>query len=315
MNLLARIRDGVFCADLNHLDRPEAIAAFLVETAGGLALVDPGPASCLEALHQAVRDLGATPGDVRHILLTHIHLDHAGVTGTLIRGMPHARVYVHTRGAPHLVDPARLLASANLIYGDAMQRLWGDVLPVPADQLVVLDGSETLALGNRRFAVTYTPGHAIHHLCYLDEHEGIAFVGDLAGEASQHDTPALPAAPPPDIDLVAWRASLDLLEAWRAEELMLTHFGRVRAPAAHVAEMWTRLVEWSEMVRESLAEDGSDASRAHRFAEAEHERLVAGLSPTQQPHVDIGTITASWYGLARYWRKRARLAEPHTADA
>jgi glyoxylase-like metal-dependent hydrolase (beta-lactamase superfamily II) len=303
MNLLARTRDGIFMADLHHLERPEGIATWLIETSSGLTIVDPGPSSCGERLRESVRALGASMSDLRHILLTHIHLDHAGISGTLLREFPRARVYVHARGAPHLADPARLLASALMLYGDSMERLWGEVLPIPRDQIVALDGGERLTLGDLRLVAGYTPGHAVHHLAYLEEREGVVWTGDVAGEASQHDTPALPVSPPPDIDLPAWRSSLDLIESWAPEELLLTHFGPVAAPSRHIAEMWSRLVEWSEIVRESLEQPGSDDLRADRFADEERARLTAGLPEERATHVEHGTIRSSWFGLARYWRK------------
>ncbi|HEX5632625.1 MAG TPA: MBL fold metallo-hydrolase, partial [Gemmatimonadales bacterium] len=218
---------------------------------------------------------------------------------------PKLRVYVHARGAPHLVDPTRLLESAGRIYGDEMDRLWGPFDAVPRDQLVVLQGDERLVLGDRRLRAAYTPGHAWHHVCYLDESTGVAFVGDTAGEASGHGTPALPAAPPPDIDLEAWKPSLELLASWGPEALLLTHFGAVRHVVAHLDSLWDRLISWSLAVRASLSGNDSDDERAQAFAEAEYVRLTNGLTPEQALHIDRDSIRSSWYGLARYWRKKA----------
>lgn len=308
MTALRRVADGIACGDLLHLARPEAIATYLIETRDGLAVVDPGPSSCREALEQAIRDFGAAPGDLRHVFLSHIHLDHAGVTGTLARENPALRVYVHARGAPHLADPTRLLDSARRIYGDDMPRLWGDFERVGEGQLVVLHGDERLRIGERRLTVAYTPGHAWHHVCYLDESTGMAFVGDLAGEASQHGTPVLPAAPPPDIDLEAWKPSLDRIGAWGPEALLVTHFGPVRHVVAHLDALWDRIISWSLAVRASLASPESDDARADAFADAELARLTSGLNPEQAMHVDRETIRSSWFGFARYWRKKAEAA-------
>src|SRR5207249_2172225 len=164
-------------------------------------IVDPGPASSVAALD------GVEP---RALLLTHIHLDHAGATGVLVRRHPELVVYVHEIGAPHVADPSKLLRSAARLYGDDMERLWGEVLPVPAERLRVLRGGEVLG----RFRVAYTPGHASHHVSYLHEPTGVAFTGDVTG-VRIHDGCILAPTPPPDIDLQAWRASLDVIETWR----------------------------------------------------------------------------------------------------
>lgn len=302
---LVRIREGIALGDLHHAGQVESVATYLVETRDGIAVVDPGPTSCAEAFRDALRVFGARPSDLRHVLLTHIHLDHAGYAGSLVREVPGITVYVHEVGAPHLVDPSRLMASARRIYGDAMESLWGDFLPVPADRLRVLAGGERLVLGERRWLAAATPGHAIHHLAFLDEHEGVAWTGDVAGEATQHGTPALPAAPPPDIDLPSWRQSLDLIEGWRAEQLLLTHFGAVADPAAHLGELWARVLDWAEKVRASLDDAGTDEERAERFADTEWAHLTQGLPPEQAAWVHRSTIQSSWSGLARYWRKQA----------
>lgn len=309
--MLVRIREQMAYGDLHHAGRREAIATCLVDTGGGLAIVDPGPTSCREALEALLAEQGARRGDLRHVFLTHIHLDHAGVAGSLVREDPRIRVYVHARGAPHLTDPSRLLASAQRIYGDEMDRLWGEFLPVPRENLVVLEGGEKLAIGSRRWRVGATPGHAVHHVCYLDEHDGVAFTGDVAGEATQHGTPALPVTPPPDIDLESWRTSLDLLLAWAPESYFLTHYGEVRDPRAHLDEMWTRLLEWADDVRRSLDEPGSDEDHADAFLEAQWEKLAEGLPAERAQWIDRDSIRSSWSGLARYWRRR--LAPPATA--
>lgn len=305
MTVLRPVAPGIACGDLLHLRRPEAIATYLVETSDGLAVVDPGPSSCEDALRAAIADMGATFDDLRHVLLTHIHLDHAGIAGSLARRLPELRVHVHARGATHLADPARLLDSARRIYQGEMDRLWGAFEAVDPRQLVVLSGGERLTIGNRHLRVAYTPGHAWHHVAYLDESTGAAFVGDVAGEASQHGTPALPAAPPPDIDLEAWKPSLDLVAAWGPEALLLTHFGPVRHVVAHLDALWDRIISWSLAVRASLASGADDEARADAFADAEVARLRAGLTPEQSAHIDRDSVRASWFGFARYWRKKA----------
>ncbi len=310
--MLVRVREGVMRGDLHWMEQPEGIATYLIDTRDGLAIVDPGPTVCQEALASCIGAMGASFRDVRHVLLTHIHLDHAAFTGSLVRQEPRIRVYVHARGAPHLEDPSRLLASANRIYGDDMARLFGEFGAVPRDNLVVLEGGERLSLGTRRFLAGYTPGHAIHHLAYLDEHEGLVFTGDVAGECTQHDTPALPVTPPPDIDLESWRSSIDLMLSWRPEVLLLTHFGEVPDPRRHLEEMWSRLEDWAAQIRE-MVEDSSRSDDAHAdaFEEAEWDRLTSGMPAEQARWVDHRSIRSSWFGLARYWRRR--LTPPTTA--
>ncbi len=303
--MLARIRESVAYGDLNFRGHPEQIAVYLIATDDGLVAIDPGPTSCAGSFHETLRLFGATAGDLRHVLLTHIHLDHAGIVGSLVREYPTLRVHVHERGAPHLADPAKLLASARRIYGDQMETLWGAFLPIPGHNLNVLAGGERLSMGTTPIRVAATPGHAVHHVAFLDEREGLAFVGDLAGEGTQHATPVLPATPPPDVDLSAWRSSLDLIGAWGPEALLLTHFGPATRPREHIDELWKRLEAWAEQVRRSLDDPGSDAERTERFVEEEWSRLTSGMRPEHARWVDKETIRASWPGLARYWRTKA----------
>ena len=292
--------------DLNYLGHPETIAACLLDTDAGVAIVDPGPSTSLPALRDALRARGLSVADVAAILLTHIHLDHAGATGTLARENPRIRVYVHERGAPHLSDPSRLLESAARIYGQLMDRLWGEFLPVPPESLHALAGGETIRVGDRVLDVAYTPGHAWHHVSYLDRATGTAFVGDVAGERFPGDTPAIPVTPPPDIDLDAWAESVGKVRAWRPERLFLTHFGlpSVVDAAAHLDEHNERLAEWGRRVRASLAGAGSDEERARRFADEVAAELTRGASPVSAMHIQFTSAKDSWYGLARYWRKR-----------
>ena len=203
---------AVDVVDLQFQGRPRVIATAVLRGPGGLTLVDPGPTSCLPVLEQALAGLGGTLGDVRQVLLTHIHLDHAGATGTIVARAPHVRVAVHERGAPHMIDPAKLLASATRLYGERMDTLWGAFEPVPAASVQALAGGERLDIAGRAMRVAYTPGHAVHHVSYLDEHAGTAYVGDTCGirVAATH---TIAATPPPDIDLDAWARSLDLVES------------------------------------------------------------------------------------------------------
>ncbi len=292
--------------DLRYLDAPNLIACGVLESDAGLLLVDPGPATTRAALERALADRGATLADVHAILLTHIHLDHAGVTGSLVAAHPAIQVFVHEAGAPHLVQPDRLLQSARRLYGAMMDRLWGAFLAVPARNVHPLSGGETLSFGERTLAVAYTPGHARHHVSYLDRASGTAFAGDTAGMRIHGTDYVLPVAPPPDIDLPAWRASLDTLRAWNPDRLFLTHFGPVADVEPHLQAMAARLTAWGDAVRASLEAGGDDDAHATRFREAVAREVEAHVPPALVPaYLRFGEPSASWHGLARYWRKHA----------
>jgi len=206
--------------DVHHLGNPLVICCF--EHDG--VLIDPGPESAVDTLLEALE----RPPE--RILLTHIHFDHAGAAGALVRRWPETEVWVHERGAPHLVDPSRLVASATRLYGDDFERLWGEVVPIPEENLRVLSGGETIG----PWQVQYTPGHASHHVSYLHEPTGIAFVGDVGGVRIDGG-PIIPPTPPPDIDLELWHDSLDTVAAWKPQQLAITHFGSY-ADVARLAE-------------------------------------------------------------------------------
>src|SRR5256886_4588741 len=181
------------------MGRPRSIAAGLLESDGHRAIVDPGPGSTLETLRQTLQARGIGVGDLNAILLTHIHLDHAGASGALVRENPKLAVYVHKNGAQHMIDPSKLLASAQRLWPNNLQRLFGETFPVPAENLRVLEGGETLTLGSRQVEVVYTPGHASHHVSYFDKTENVAFVGDTTCVRIEGNSFAMPATPPPDI--------------------------------------------------------------------------------------------------------------------
>jgi len=297
---------GVSYCDLQFQSRPRIVAAALVHGPGGAAIVDPGPSSTLPALQGALAASGLSMRDVTALLLTHIHLDHAGATGTLVRENPGLRVYVHERGAPHLIDPSKLLASATRLYGDAMDRLWGEVSQVPASALAVLKGGERIEAGGRAFEVAYTPGHASHHVSYYNSDTGIAFVGDTAGIKIVENGYVLPPTPPPDIDLEIWEQSLQTIESWRPETLFLTHFGPHGAASAHIAELRDHLALAADLVRQSLARDETDTQREIWFAEELRRELHRRLAEAEGRSYEIaGRLDLSWRGLARYWRKKS----------
>jgi glyoxylase-like metal-dependent hydrolase (beta-lactamase superfamily II) len=272
--------------DVMHLGRDRVICAY--ETAG--MIVDPGPASAVEKL---LDELGEE-FEPHALLLTHVHLDHAGAAGVLARRWPWLTVYVHERGAPHLADPSKLLSSASRLYGDDMERLWGEVAPVSAERIVALEGNEVIEGG---FRVAYTPGHASHHVCFLDDATGDAYVGDVAGvRLPPHEYTVAP-TPPPDIDVEAWMRSVDLLEAWRPQALCLTHFGRYDDVPEQFGRLRASLESRSRRARELTPEEFADWSEAEtrRAVDAETAESLMMAAPPDQ----LGL------GLRRYWDKVA----------
>lgn len=302
MNTLAA---GLSYCDLHFLGVPRVIATAVLHGPGGVALVDPGPSSTLPALRRALGEAGIATADVRDILLTHIHLDHAGATGTLVRENPLLRVHVHEKGAPHMAEPEKLLASATRLYGADMDRLWGEFLPVPRHAMDVLKGGERLAAGGRSLDVLYTPGHASHHVSFLVRDAGVAMVGDTAGVRLRERGFVMPPTPPPDIDLEAWRGSLAALDVWGADTLFITHFGPHSPSAAHLTELADHLQWTSGLVQASLAREGTDADREAWFIEGVRAALRRRTTDADAEAYEVaGRFDLSWRGLARYWRKR-----------
>lgn len=300
--------------DLHFQDTPGVVASAVFDTGDGLALVDTGPSSTLPALEAGLAALGARLEDVRHVLLTHIHLDHAGAAGTLLARVPEARAYVHERGAAHLSRPERLVASATQIYGDQMEQLWGEFLPVPPDRLTVLAGGEELRLGQTDVLPLYTPGHAVHHLAYhVGEH---LFVGDVGGiRLDVRQTPRAP-TPPPDIDLEAWRASIALLRGRDAHTLHLAHFGAYAQTEAHWDALLANLHTDAERIRAGLTAGQEPQALSDAFTEA----LLAELreeGPDLPARYEFACPPwMSVQGLMRYWqRQAARAAAPASAPA
>ena len=304
---------GLDYVDLNFLGVPQIIATAVLHGSAGVALIDPGPSTTLDSLTQSLRRKGVSISDVRQILLTHIHLDHAGATGALVRENAAIDVFVHERGAPHMIDPAKLLASAGRLYGADMGRLWGDFLPVPADRVRALQGEERITVGGRELEVAYTPGHASHHVSYFDPSSRVAFVGDTAGIRRQGRDFIMPPTPPPDVDLDAWRASEDRILSWDPDTLFLTHFGPFHGARVHFQDMSERLAAWSGIVRRLLA-DGS-LNEEQRLQAFMNEALLdlkrkVGASEAEQ-YGRAGRLDYSWLGLSRYWKKKTA---PSRAD-
>jgi glyoxylase-like metal-dependent hydrolase (beta-lactamase superfamily II) len=265
--------------DVHFQGAARAVCAHLIDG----FLVDPGPESSVRTLLDALGD--ERP---RGVLLTHIHLDHAGAAGALVERWPDLEVWVHRNGAAHVIDPSRLVASATRIYGDAMERLWGRIVPVPEANVRILD-DEGSAHGVRW---AWTPGHAVHHVAYLHEDSGIAFAGDVAGVRIA-DGPVLPPTPPPDIDIESWHRSIDLLATWAPTELAITHFGTFGDVASQLASLHEQLDRWAAVARST--------------DEAGFEREIrAALAGTSAEHGYLKAMPPEtlYGGLARYWKKR-----------
>jgi len=270
--------------DVLHLGRDRVICAYEVDG----VIVDPGPASCVETL---IDRLG--PTEPRALLLTHIHLDHAGATGVLCRKYPKLKVYVHEVGAPHLVDPSKLLKSAARLYGDDMWELWGEVAPVPEERITALSGGETV----EGFRVAYTPGHASHHVSYLHEDSGDAYVGDVAGvRVPPYDWVVAP-TPPPEIDVEIWMDSIHKITEWNPQSLRLTHFGQVTNVMDHLHRLRTALVNQAERARMNDEETF--------IARMEEELLDASDPATVEAFEQAAPPNQLYMGLERYWRKKA----------
>lgn len=292
--------------DLNFRGRPEGIASFLLEGDGQLALVDCGPTSCLPTLRAQLAVRGFSVKDLSAILLTHIHFDHAGAAGTLIRENPKLAVYVHEIGAKHLKDPSRLLKSATRLWGDSLLQLFGEFVPVPAENIHILNGGEQFQHAGRKIEVAYTPGHAAHHVSYFDLSTGTAFTGDTTGLRLPGFEFVAPLTPPPDIDLDAWNASLAEIERRRPSRVFLTHFGLYENVAEHLQQTREGLHRWAERASEILASGAGEDDQLARFVEQEQQEYFRQLPADTAAKYTAGANAAlSWQGLVRYWRKRA----------
>ena len=270
--------------DVMHLGIAKVICCHHLDD----AIVDPGPESTMDTLLQALGD--EVPAK---ILLTHIHLDHAGAAGALARRWPEVEVWVHERGARHMLDPSRLMASAERIYGEDMDRLWGTMHPVPEERLRVLSGGERLG----PWRVEYTPGHASHHVSYLHEPTGTALVGDVAG-VRIGGGPILPPTPPPDVDLEAWHESLRAVAAWEPERVAITHYGTWEDVGAHLDAMHEQLDRWAEVSRRT-----GDDEYAAEIEQAMRDGAVDGA--LMDAYLRAMPPRMLWAGWQRYWASRA----------
>jgi glyoxylase-like metal-dependent hydrolase (beta-lactamase superfamily II) len=276
--------------DLFHQGVDRIVGVYVVETNDGLALFDCGPSSTIGALKRGLADRGLELQDIRHLLLSHVHLDHAGAAGTLVREHPGLRVHVSPIGAPHVVDPSRLERSARRLWGELFDPLWGALEPVPQDNVEPVGSS---AVGLEVFP---TPGHASHHVSYLTR-EGTLHAGDAVGVRIQPGSYVFPAAPPPDVDLEGWEQTFRSIEERRPARFALTHFGVVEDTEVHLGRMRESLARLAERVRSGMTQEEFQAA-------SQADVLAAGESDTAY-YDRAGPVWQTYLGLERYWQKKA----------
>lgn len=291
--------ENINIIDLNFLEEKQTIAAFLVESEGGPVLVETGPESTWPQLESGINRLGYQISDIHHVLLSHIHFDHAGAAWKMAAAG--ARVYVHPLGLPHLASPERLWQSAAKIYGDDMDRLWGEMRPIPTNRLQEVQHGEKLELEGLEFKALHTPGHAIHHIAWqLGE---VLFTGDVAG-VKINKGPVVPPCPPPDINIEAWKESIAMLKKSAPKQLYLTHYGVVENPEHHLEALEEIIMDWANWMKPHY-DQGADPQRiTPKFMEYTRNMLVE--SGVSEPDIHrYESANPSWMsvaGLMRYWK-------------
>src|SRR5437762_9659724 len=284
-----------------QLGRPGIIAATALETNDGLVLFDTGPESTFDNIVVGLQEIGASANDIRHVFLSHIHFDHAGAAWRFAQ--LRATIYVHPRGAQHLVDPARLIASARRIYGDDMQRLWGRIAPVPEERVRILEDKDVIQVATFEIRAIATPGHASHHHVY--HWDDSLFGGDIAG-VRLGDGPPIPPFVPPELHIESWRESIAKIRALNATDLYLPHFGKIPGSISeHLDELDERVARWSEWFRERIRAGDDEPTLRRTFAELEHSELrgggatasdVEGYEAADPSYMAVGASI-------RYWKK------------
>jgi glyoxylase-like metal-dependent hydrolase (beta-lactamase superfamily II) len=294
--------------DLNFMGTEKVIASFLLLGGGSAAIVETGPTSCLDHLRGGLEANGVSPGDVREVLLTHIHLDHAGASGHLAELLPNATFYVHGLGYPHLADPSKLVKSATRIYGERMDELWGEARPVPEERLVVLGDGEEVEVAGGRLVAHDTPGHAYHHLAYLEPDSGSLFAGDVAGIRLPGQSYVRPPTPPPEIDVEAWVRSIENIRKIDPATLHPTHFGSYDDVDRHLSELEQRLQDWLLFVEGRTDEGASREEISEELKmKGDAEMLAEGAPPEESERYDLaGNYEMLTAGILRYMEKRRR---------
>jgi glyoxylase-like metal-dependent hydrolase (beta-lactamase superfamily II) len=279
--------------DLGH-QAPGIVACYLLDTGDGPALFDCGPTTCIPALEAGLAEHGVALTDVRHLLLSHIHLDHAGAAGVLVRMHPELQVHVSEVGAPHLIDPSRLEASARRLYGDAFDELWGELAPIPS--------ANVHAVGDRVAGLECFPttGHASHHVSYLAG-DGTLYAGDAAGVRLRGASFVMPPCPPPEFDLEAWETTLQEIERRAPSRLALIHFGLFDDVQEHLAELRETLARWSQRVEDGMDEEAFIAAARFDVSQSDPDLVDA--------YQRAGPYWHHFHGIERYWRKKREGAQ------
>ncbi len=306
MSFVKQLSPGTWQVSLPFQGEPDIVGSYLIAGGNELAIIDPGPGSMVEHLETAIREVGFDPEEVTHILATHVHLDHAGACGSLVQRLPRAQVYAHSKGAPHLLDTSKVVASATRIFGERMKELWGDIEPTPQERLHILKGGDVLKVAGRRLEVHYTPGHAVHHVIYFDVHSGELFAGDVAGVRLQGIDYIRPPTPPPDLDLEAWSTSMDLVKSLRPDVLYIGHFGAQRNIEQHFERLREKLYTWGDFVLAAMRDGKGEAEILKVLIEQTQPELVKVAG---DEHAIVRYEIATNYpmtvqGYMRYWRKK-----------
>jgi glyoxylase-like metal-dependent hydrolase (beta-lactamase superfamily II) len=304
--MIQQLEPDLFLIDHELQGVPRTIASYLLTDGDDLTLIETGPTTTMETLLGGVRAAGFDPERITRLVVTHIHLDHAGAAGALLQRLPRARLFVHRVGAPHMADPSRLLASATRIFEEDMERLWGKVLPVPEERMVILDDEARIRVGNRILNALHTPGHAPHHLAYCDLESGVMFTGDVAAARLDDSAYLRPPTLPPEVDIELWRQSIARLRALRPRRLYLTHFGPSNDPEWHFDSVLTRLFFLTGWVEARLAAEPDTKILADEWFRREAEEVVAttGRDDLVEPYELVVGSRMNVEGLARYLRKK-----------
>ncbi len=292
--------------DLDFMETEGIIASFLLTGEGSAAIVETGPTPCIENLMQGLSSNGVEPGDVEQVLLTHIHLDHSGASGNLAELLPSATFYVHEIGYPHLVDPSKLVKSSTRIYGERMEELWGEIRPVSKDRLKKLSGGEEIEVADGLVSACYTPGHAYHHLAFHEPESGTLFAGDVAGVRLPGQSYVKPPTPPPEVDVEAWKGSIETMRKLGLKVICPTHFGSYEDVERHLSELEQRLEDWLLLVEERMAEERSQEDIAEELgARGDEEMLREGADTGDSERYELAANYEMLVaGLMRYVTKQ-----------
>jgi glyoxylase-like metal-dependent hydrolase (beta-lactamase superfamily II) len=306
VNVTFAAAPGISGIDTRMIGREMVTSAYLLH-GDEPALVETGPSLSRDAVNQGLTELGIGPNDLAHVVVTHIHLDHAGGVGTLARTYPRAAIWVHERGAPHLVDPTRLMSSVERVYGAEQARaFFGGVEPTPADRLRAVDEGDVISLGGRSLEVLYTPGHASHHVALVDSETGAVFAGDAIGVHLPDVKVLRPATPPPDIDVELAVRSIERIRDRARSVLLLSHFGAVPEVNALCDLAVLRIRGWADDVREALGrtDDVDEIAKALEERATSEYLADAGEGADMERYEMLSRVQVNAMGLIRYWRRR-----------